>query len=260
MATKLKGLLVDRVDLVDKGANPDAHIMLYKRDSGDIINKKEEKAMTFEELMKSLNDDQQAIIKAELDAKDAAALKEKEDALKKAEEDKASVQKALDELKEEVQKAAKPAEDILKSVPEEVRKMVEDAKAEAQAAVKKSQDLEDRMAKRDFIAKAATLEGLPTDADTFGPVLKNISSAVPEDYKILIDVLEKAANTIKESDLFKTIGSDVDGGATSDVTKRVETLAQELKKSDSSLTIEQARLKVLEADPNLYKQYREGGV
>lgn len=32
MATKLKRLVIDRVDLVDKGANPDAYVVLYKRD------------------------------------------------------------------------------------------------------------------------------------------------------------------------------------------------------------------------------------
>lgn len=31
-ATKLKNLLIDRVDLVDKGANPEARILLFKRD------------------------------------------------------------------------------------------------------------------------------------------------------------------------------------------------------------------------------------
>ena len=31
MATKLKGLAVTSVDLVDQGANPDAHIRLFKR-------------------------------------------------------------------------------------------------------------------------------------------------------------------------------------------------------------------------------------
>lgn len=31
MATKLKRLVIDRVDLVDRGANPDAHIALFKR-------------------------------------------------------------------------------------------------------------------------------------------------------------------------------------------------------------------------------------
>src|SRR5690606_12207738 len=31
-ATKLKNLLIDRVDLVDKGANPEARIVLFKRD------------------------------------------------------------------------------------------------------------------------------------------------------------------------------------------------------------------------------------
>jgi len=34
MATKLKNLKVTKVDFVDQGANPDAHIMLYKNKSG----------------------------------------------------------------------------------------------------------------------------------------------------------------------------------------------------------------------------------
>lgn len=34
MATKLKNLKVTKVDFVDEGANPDAHIRLYKRKDG----------------------------------------------------------------------------------------------------------------------------------------------------------------------------------------------------------------------------------
>ena len=34
MPVKLRQLMIDRVDLVDKGANPDAHIVLFKRDAG----------------------------------------------------------------------------------------------------------------------------------------------------------------------------------------------------------------------------------
>lgn len=32
-ATKLKDLSITSVDLVDRGANPDAHVKLFKRDS-----------------------------------------------------------------------------------------------------------------------------------------------------------------------------------------------------------------------------------
>jgi len=35
MTTKLKNLRVDRVDLVDKGANPGANVLLFKRDTED---------------------------------------------------------------------------------------------------------------------------------------------------------------------------------------------------------------------------------
>lgn len=35
MATRLKNLRITKVDFVDKGANPDAHILLFKRDNSD---------------------------------------------------------------------------------------------------------------------------------------------------------------------------------------------------------------------------------
>ena len=35
MATKLKNLKVKKVDFVDEGANPDAHIELFKRKDGN---------------------------------------------------------------------------------------------------------------------------------------------------------------------------------------------------------------------------------
>lgn len=35
MAAKLKNLKVTKVDFVDQGANPDAHIKLFKRKDGE---------------------------------------------------------------------------------------------------------------------------------------------------------------------------------------------------------------------------------
>ena len=42
MATKLKDLKVTKVDFVDVGANPKAHIKLYKNESGTAGESKEE--------------------------------------------------------------------------------------------------------------------------------------------------------------------------------------------------------------------------
>ena len=46
MATKLKNLKVQKVDFVDEGANPDAHIKLFKRKEKEEQSKKEEKGVS----------------------------------------------------------------------------------------------------------------------------------------------------------------------------------------------------------------------
>jgi hypothetical protein len=53
MPKKLSQLIVDRVDLVDRGANPDAHVVLFKRDVKkteftDLLNLKEFQDVVFE--------------------------------------------------------------------------------------------------------------------------------------------------------------------------------------------------------------------
>jgi len=53
MPKKLSQLIVDRVDLVDRGANPDAHVVLFKRDVKkteftDLLNLKEFQEVVFE--------------------------------------------------------------------------------------------------------------------------------------------------------------------------------------------------------------------
>lgn len=52
MATKLKDLKVTKVDFVDAGANPKAHIMLYKNESGMPGTPKEEKESKHESVLK----------------------------------------------------------------------------------------------------------------------------------------------------------------------------------------------------------------
>lgn len=79
MTTRLKRLQVDRVDLVDKGANPGAHILLFKRKGAPMA---EESSVEMQALAKRLADveakatvDAEAFAKrlAEADAKAAAA-------------------------------------------------------------------------------------------------------------------------------------------------------------------------------------------
>lgn len=75
MATKLTGLELDRVDFVDKGANPGAFITLFKRDGPmdkDVLVKPEATEAQIAELQKRASDAEKVAKEATDQAKQAA--------------------------------------------------------------------------------------------------------------------------------------------------------------------------------------------
>ena len=89
MPYMLEDLVIDRVDLVDEGANSAAFIELYKR--------KEQSAMNFEEILSKMKPEHAEVIQAEIN-------KAKED-LAKAQEDLASVTAERDQASEDLKAA-----------------------------------------------------------------------------------------------------------------------------------------------------------
>lgn len=105
MAKKLTNLKITKVSLVDEGACSAAHITLFKHKKGG------SEKMTFEEMMNSLTEEQQAIIKAKFDAQNEELEKAKEECSEK-EQELEEAKKAFSEKEEELEKVKQEKKDL----------------------------------------------------------------------------------------------------------------------------------------------------
>lgn len=126
---------------------------------------------------------------------------------------------------------------------------------------KRNQELEEQVKKsadesktKEFITKAAGFSHLGIKADELGPVLKTISDTNPEGYAKVEETLRAANEQVAKGALFAESGTDATG--ITEITKRVDSMAQEIMKRDGC-TIEKARTKVYQENPELYTEYQK---
>jgi membrane-associated HD superfamily phosphohydrolase len=265
MPTKLKNLRIDRVDLVDKGANPDAHILLFKR-------KGDEGVMKFEDVLKSLTPEQQAIIKSELEKvgpggemtpeekkKKEAEMAAMNAALATAKADLAKSTDQIADLTTQLAKATKSNEpgdsDIFKGLNPEVKKYLEDIKKEADASKAIVKALEEEKLTKQYTDVAKSLTHLAVQADEFGLVLKSFAQHDTVNYGKLEAMLKSFNEAVAKGNLFKEIGQSGSTGAVDPLAK-LEAKAQELvTKNATTMTKEQAMAHVMRSEPELYSEY-----
>jgi len=242
-------LVVDRIDLVDEGANSAAFIKLYKR-------KEMETGMDFNEIISKLKPEHAEIIQAEI-AKAKAEVPvevaaELSDTKKALEESKAELEK----IKEEVKKSKEPAqeenfEEILKNLDPAVQKVFKSLQAQKEAAEQVAKQLTEQKEEEEAIAKAKSLKALPIEEEKLVQVVKGISDDVYE-------ILKSAAKVLEESEIFKEIGKGKGGASSTDAWTKIEKKADEIAKRDN-ITKEKAIGVVINENPELYKEYLSGG-
>lgn len=242
-------LVVDRIDLVDEGANSAAFIKLYKR-------KEMETNMDFNEIISKLKPEHAEIIqaeiakaKAEVPAEVATELSDTKEALEKS---KAELKK----IKEEVKKSKEPAqeenfEEILKNLDPAVQKVFKSLQAQKEAAEQVAKQLTEQKEEEKAIAKAKALKALPVEEDKLVQVVKGISDDVYE-------ILKSAAKVLEESEIFKEVGKGKGEASSTDAWSKIEKKAEEIAKRDS-ITKEKAISVVINENPELYKEYLNGG-
>jgi hypothetical protein len=188
------------------------------------------------------------------EAKNASELVE---ALKKAEVSP----EAVTEVEQALTKAAEKAEIEKADLPPGVKAALEKAEDDRKEAARKAEEAE-RIAKeerdtrltKEFVAKAEGYKGLTVEAEKFGPILKSVSEKLTkEEADELERVLKAADEQIVKGELFKEAGGH--GPAPSDAFAEATQKAEELRKSDSSLTKEQALEKAFDGDPDLQSRY-----
>ena len=253
MALKsLKDFFIKFVSVVDSGDNPEAEVVMFKKKGGVKMKK-------LEEIMAELSKEDQSVIQTEFDK------------IPDVETANGELKKANDELivkVEELEKAAKvepvvepvvdDSEDtLIKSADPKIVKILEKAKED----VKEAKELAEKLQKEkdEELAKARKVE-LSKEAEAY----PNLGSPVEDIVEIFSkldgekETLEKAkgilgaVNTALEGNaLIKVIGTDKDPIAKT-ATEEVADAASELMKSDSKLTKEQAKAKVIRSNPSKY--------
>lgn len=157
-------------------------------------------------------------------------------------------------------KVAPKEEPVASTIPDEFKQRFEALENELKAQKEKNDSLQTQITKtaseakvKDFVQKAAGFDKLSINAEEIGPVLKNLSESDPEGYAKIEAVLAAANEQVAKGGLFKELGTDGEGD--NDIEKQVQAKADEIRKSNPGLTIEAARAKVWESDPELCKQY-----
>ena len=245
----LMDLVVDRVDLVDEGANSAAFIKLYKR-------KEMETGMDFNEIISKLKPEHAEIIQAELAKAKTEVPEEIAKELSDTKVELETIKAELEKFKEEAKKSKEPAqeenfEEVLKSLDPAVQKVFKSLQAQKEAAEQIAKQLKEQKEEEEAIAKAKDLKALPVEEDKLVQVVKDISDDVYE-------ILKSAAKVLEESEIFEEVGKGKGGTGSTDAWSKIEKKADEIAKRDS-ITKEKAISVVINENPELYKEYLSGG-
>lgn len=262
---ELQDLSVDRVSLVDRAAVRDPQhkseprtFLMYKAE-GFNPERNDHMELTQDQMVA-------AVEKAQQDRDDAVKKTEElEAALAKAkatspgeggdqsdttEDKKPAINKA--ELAPEVREALEKAEADTVKAEERIAKAEKDA-TEAGEIAKAERD---QRVGREFVVKAEGFKALPINPSDFGPVLKSVSEKLTKEESEALDTVLKAADEqIAAGELFKEMGRSGGTGTGDDnALSQAQRKAEELRKSDSSLTPEAALEKAM-SDPEIQRQY-----
>jgi hypothetical protein len=129
------------------------------------------------------------------------------------------------------------------------REAIEKAEKRAQEAetIAKAERTERLM--REFVSKAQALPMIAENPNDLGVLLMELHALDPAVATKMETVLKAANEAITKGDLFSEIGRY--GGATT-MAPEVESAANEIRKSDPTMTNEQAMAKAYELNPDLY--------
>lgn len=247
-------LEVDRVDLVDEGANSEAYIRLYKR-------KEHVPTMNLEEILAKMKPEHVEVIRtaitAAAEANSTELAKAKEDLttseakLAKAEAD---LQAAQEEVAKSKPKAADEFEEVLKGATPEVADFMRKMKMQKDLAEEAARVAIEKSRNDEIVAKAKTLSNLPVEQDALVTILKGASTEV-------LELLEKANTAIENSlltEVGKSKGNASAGLGANAAWGKLEKRASEIAVRDS-ISVEKAMGVAMREHPDLYKEYVDGG-
>lgn len=268
--TELKRLKIDRVDLVPEGANSAAFVTLYKG--------KEMKSMDATEILSKLKPEHAAVIQAELDslkkAKEAAeqACEEAKKACDAAaaqttsgnsdDEDAKKANGNQSQAKPDSTLSAKAAEGttsfdedetLTKGLDPQVVAFIDQLKKQKAAAEEVAKEAIAKERHANAVTKAAELKALPIEESQLVAFIEKSNDET-------VDLLSAIAKGI-ESTVLSEEGSNTSqtfAKSSSAAWEKIEKEAQRLA-SERGVTVAKATGMVISEQPELYKEYLEGG-
>lgn len=268
--TTLHNVVLGEISLVDRGANQGSAVLLFKRDDT------EDEDMPKEPTQQELNALTEAVTKAE-EALGELTLAN-EELVAKNDQNATEIARLNGLLAERDATIAKhaggePQDDITKALgelPEPIAKMFKAMQTRVDAAEAVIAKQADEKVAGEYITKAAAFDKLPTTAEKLGPLLMRVqkgmtTAADGEELERLLKAAQEAIGTGGgeggdgkggkggKGDRTTVIGKGhVEAG---DAEARIASAVVELRKSDTSLTPEEAEAQVLMDQPELYEAY-----
>lgn len=149
--------------------------------------------------------------------------------------------------------------ETLKAMPEAARAMFLKMRAQKEAAEEQVRKNAEEKAEADAIAKAASLKAIPVAQDKLVGILKNCTPEFTELLTTINTAIENAV--LDEVGKNRGNGADLSGASTTsdEAWAKLEKKAEEVAKRDS-VTKEKAMATVITENPDLYREYLNGGV
>lgn len=226
-ARRLKRLRIKRVDLVERGANQEADVVLFK--SADVCKECGHRLKADEKLCPKCNTPRDEKKAAQAAKRKDEGMPENVEQIKKLQDDL----KAATDLADEESKKREAVEKALKEQGETIatlKKRLDESEAE----IKKAQDAARLV---EFKKTVDAFEHLPVKADVFAPILKKCSEALDEaGFSELMRVL-KAADSAGAGNFIEIgapgAGTDLRSAAEELDAKAEELVAKGMKKPDA---------------------------
>lgn len=244
MAHWLKDLIITKVSVVPRGANPEAHILLFKAADDPTTPGTDE----FADPPLSKEHPPMKIDRSKLSKDEIEYLDQLEAAVAKA--------TPAPEAQEE---------DVLKALPEAVQKMLDDQRAaitkatERAEAAERAAAVEKEARERAEFAKAAETDipSLPGTAVEKGNVLYAVKKAVASDVYDAVVTLLKAGNAAVDTNVLVEDGDSNAHGTAGSAFDQLAKIAKESVAKGAHRTFEQAFDAACQANVQLWKEYRQ---
>ena len=148
-----------------------------------------------------------------------------------------------------------------KTTEKEVEDMVETAKSaevapEIKAAMERLETMEKSFAMKEFAEIAKKYASLGENEDELAKTLYEMKKSSEDNYNAYIGVLDKSLDIVNKSGVFAEIGKSA-SGVSGTVLDKVNTAADEIMKSDASITREQAIAKAWDSNPEFIAEYEK---